>query len=88
MEAARQLGIDVPCELSVMSFDDTLVAAMASPPLSAVRQPFRELGQEATRVLLNLADGKPPATARKELATELIVRMSTAPPKTGPEKSV
>lgn len=83
MEAARQLGIDVPRGLSVMSFDDTLVAAMASPPLSAVRQPFRELGQEATRVLLNLADGRPPATTRRELATELVVRMSTAPPETG-----
>jgi LacI family transcriptional regulator/LacI family xylobiose transport system transcriptional regulator len=54
---------------------------MASPPLSAVRQPFRELGQEATRVLLHLADGKPPATTRRELATELVVRMSTAPPR-------
>ena len=83
MEAARQLGIAVPRGLSVMSFDDTLVAAMASPPLSAVRQPFRELGQEATRVLLNLADGRPPATTRRELATELVVRMSTAPPETG-----
>ncbi|MPY56123.1 LacI family DNA-binding transcriptional regulator [Streptomyces spongiae] len=80
LEAARQLGITVPRELSVMSFDDTLVAAMASPPLSAVRQPFRELGQEATRVLLQLADGKPPATTRRELATELVVRLSTAPP--------
>ena len=80
LEAARQLGIAVPGRLSVMSFDDTLVAAMASPPLSAVRQPFQELGREATRVLLHLADGKPPATARRELATELIVRMSTAPP--------
>jgi LacI family transcriptional regulator/LacI family xylobiose transport system transcriptional regulator len=83
MEAARQLGIAVPRRLSVMSFDDTLVAAMASPPLSAVRQPFRELGQEATRVLLNLAEGRPPATTRRELATELVVRMSTAPPETG-----
>ncbi|MEW2403122.1 LacI family DNA-binding transcriptional regulator [Streptomyces sp. NPDC046862] len=80
LEAARQLGITVPRELSVMSFDDTVVAAMASPPLSAVRQPFRELGQEATRVLLHLADGKPPATSRRELATELVVRLSTAPP--------
>jgi LacI family transcriptional regulator/LacI family xylobiose transport system transcriptional regulator len=48
-----------------------------------VRQPFRELGQEATRVLLNLADGRPPATTRRELATELVVRMSTAAPETG-----
>lgn len=59
LEAARQLGVAVPQDLSVMSFDDTPVAAMASPPLSAVRQPFQELGQEATRVLLRLADGKP-----------------------------
>ncbi|WP_051865271.1 LacI family DNA-binding transcriptional regulator [Streptomyces griseus] len=80
LEAARQLGIPVPRELSVMSFDDTLVAGMASPPLSAVRQPFHELGQEATRVLLHLADGRPPATTRRELATELVVRESTAPP--------
>ncbi|MFK0283179.1 LacI family DNA-binding transcriptional regulator [Streptomyces sp. NPDC090499] len=80
LEAARQLGVAVPAGLSVMSFDDTLVAAMASPPLSAIRQPFRELGQEATRVLLHLADGRPPATSRRELATELVVRTSTAPP--------
>ncbi|WP_354670124.1 substrate-binding domain-containing protein [Streptomyces sp. S.PNR 29] len=40
-----------------MSFDDTLVAAMACPPLSSVRQPFEELGREATRVLLELAQG-------------------------------
>jgi LacI family transcriptional regulator len=80
LESARRLGIAVPRDLSVVSFDDTLVAAMASPPLSAVRQPFRELGQEATRVLLHLAEGRPPATTRRELATELVVRMSTAPP--------
>ncbi|WNM32884.1 substrate-binding domain-containing protein [Streptomyces sp. Li-HN-5-11] len=83
LEAARQLRIAVPRELSVMSFDDTLVASMASPPLSAVRQPFRELGQEATRVLLHLADGRPPATLRRELATQLVVRGSTAPPGAG-----
>lgn len=80
LEAARQLGITVPRGLSVMAFDDTLVAAMASPPLSAVRQPFQELGHEATRVLLRLAEGKPPTTMRMELATELVLRMSTAPP--------
>ncbi|MEU6229277.1 substrate-binding domain-containing protein [Streptomyces sp. NPDC047042] len=87
MEAARQLGIAVPTRLSVVSFDDTLVAAMAAPPLSAVRQPFRELGQEATRVLLHLADGRPPAVTRRELATELILRMSTAPPWSEPDTS-
>ena len=80
LEAARQCGLSVPDDLAVMSFDDTLVAAMACPPLSAVRQPFQGLGQEATRLLIEMAEGKPPSTLRIELATELVLRTSTAPP--------
>jgi LacI family transcriptional regulator len=78
LEAARQQGLAVPDDLAVMSFDDTLVAAMACPPLSAVRQPFEELGREATRVLLELAQGRPPVSPRIELATELVLRTSTS----------
>ncbi|NEA99078.1 LacI family DNA-binding transcriptional regulator [Streptomyces sp. SID13726] len=80
LEAARQHGLRVPDDLAVMSFDDTLVAAMACPPLSAVRQPFEELGHEATRVLLQVAEGRPPASPRIELATELVLRTSTSVP--------
>ncbi|GAA5038683.1 DNA-binding LacI/PurR family transcriptional regulator [Thermocatellispora tengchongensis] len=79
LEAARQHGVAVPGELSVISFDDTLVAAMACPPLTAVRQPFQRLGHEAMRVLMRLADGRAPASPRIELATELVLRTSTAP---------
>jgi LacI family transcriptional regulator/LacI family xylobiose transport system transcriptional regulator len=79
LEDARQRGLSVPRDLAVMSFDDTLVAAMACPPLSAVRQPFDELGHEATRVLMQLAEGRPPASTRIELATELVLRSSTSP---------
>ncbi|WP_405720276.1 LacI family DNA-binding transcriptional regulator [Streptomyces sp. NBC_01537] len=78
LEAARQQGLGVPQDLAVMSFDDTLVAAMACPPLSAVRQPFEQLGHEATRVLMELAEGRPPASPRIELATELVLRTSTS----------
>lgn len=81
LEAARQQGLSVPGELAVMSFDDTLVAATACPPLSAVRQPFKELGQEATRVLLQVADGKPLPSPRIELATRLVLRTSTGGPR-------
>ncbi|MGV2917343.1 LacI family DNA-binding transcriptional regulator [Streptomyces alfalfae] len=80
LESARQRGLRVPDDLAVMSFDDTVVAAMASPPLSAVRQPIEELGREATRVLLQMADGFPPASPRIELVTELVLRTSTAAP--------
>jgi LacI family transcriptional regulator/LacI family xylobiose transport system transcriptional regulator len=81
LEAARQEGFGVPDDLAVMSFDDTLVAAMACPPLSAVRQPFEELGHEATRVLMQLAEGRPPVSPRIELATELVLRTSTSVPR-------
>ena len=83
LEAARQQGLGVPHDLAVMSFDDTLVAAMACPPLSAVRQPFEQLGHEATRVLMEVAEGRPPASPRIELATELVLRTSTSVRRTG-----
>jgi DNA-binding LacI/PurR family transcriptional regulator len=78
LEAARRLRLAVPDDLAVMSFDDTTAAATACPPLSAVRQPFEQLGHEATRVLMQLAEGRPPATLRIELATELVLRASTS----------
>lgn len=79
LEAARALKLSVPGDLSVVSFDDTSAAAMASPPLTAVRQPFEELGQVATRLLVDMADGTPPVVDRFELSTVLTVRSSTAP---------
>jgi len=78
LEAARALRILVPDDLSVVSFDDTSAAATASPPLTAVRQPFEELGQIATGLLVDIADGKHPVVDRFELATALTVRSSTA----------
>lgn len=62
----------------MVSFDDTSAAATASPPLTAVRQPFEELGQIATGLLVDMANDKPPVVDRYELATTLTVRSSTA----------
>jgi DNA-binding LacI/PurR family transcriptional regulator len=80
LEAARRTGRAVPRDLSIVSFDDTAVASMASPPLTVVRQPFEDMGRVAVRTLVQLADGIAPATARLELATRLVVRESTARP--------
>ncbi|WP_091563554.1 LacI family DNA-binding transcriptional regulator [Klenkia taihuensis] len=79
LEAARRLHIAVPDELSVVSFDDTSNAATASPPLTAIRQPFEELGQVAIRVLQETLEGTAPGVDHYELATTLTVRASTAP---------
>ncbi|MGW7683123.1 substrate-binding domain-containing protein [Kribbella sp. NPDC054772] len=79
MEAARARGLRVPEDLSLVGFDDTEVARLASPPLTTVRQPLREMGAVALRTALQLAAGEPVASHHVELATTLIIRGSAAP---------
>ena len=78
MEAARARGLRVPEDLSVIGFDDTQVARLASPQLTTVRQPLREMGAVALRTALQLAAGEKVDSHHVELATRLIVRDSTA----------
>ena len=78
-EAARQRGLQVPRDLSVVGFDDLPVARWVSPPLTTVRQPLAEMGRAAAQVLGELIGGVPLRSKRVELSTELIVRESTAP---------
>ncbi|MFF3442624.1 LacI family DNA-binding transcriptional regulator [Streptosporangium sp. NPDC002721] len=80
LEAARARGLRVPEDLSIVGFDDTQVARMASPPLTTVRQPLREMGGVAVRTAMRLAAGERVDSHHVELATELVVRGSTAPP--------
>jgi len=82
MEMARQRGLVVPDDLSVVGFDDTYVASWSCPALTTVHQPLQEMGRAAVRVLLNLTDGSAPDTHYVELATHLVVRSSTAAPRT------
>jgi LacI family transcriptional regulator len=83
LEAARSRGLQLPEDLSVVGFDDTQVARLTSPPLTTVRQPLREMGAVALRTALRLAAGEKLDAHHVELATELVVRESTAPPGAG-----
>jgi LacI family transcriptional regulator len=69
----------IPRDLSVVGFDDLPVARWISPPLTTVCQPLAEMGRLAAGMLGDLIEGTPLRTQRVELATELIVRESTAP---------
>jgi LacI family xylobiose transport system transcriptional regulator len=80
-EAARQAGLRIPEDLSVVGFDDITAGRWSGPPLTTVRQPMVEMGATATQLVLALAAGQPLAQTRIELATSLIVRDSTAPPR-------
>ena len=84
IEAARRRGVRIPQDLSVVGFDDTKVAVLASPPLTTVRQPLREMGGVALRTALRLAAGEELDSHHVELATELVVRQSTGPPPAAP----
>jgi len=79
-EAARQRGLRIPEDLSVVGFDDLPVTRWASPPMTTVRQPLAEMGSSAARMLGDLVEGTPLPSNRIELSTELVVRESTAAP--------
>lgn len=81
-EAVRRHGLRVPDDVSVVGFDDLPEARWSSPPLTTVRQPLAEMGMVAARTVLKLAQGEPVDTPRLELATELLIRDSTARPRT------
>jgi LacI family transcriptional regulator len=82
LAACRHLGVDVPRDLSVVSFHDAPLAGLLSPPLTTVHMPLEELGVQATRLLIDLLDGSPvPQTLKvTEPAPRLVDRGSTAAP--------
>jgi DNA-binding LacI/PurR family transcriptional regulator len=81
IEAARELGIRIPADLSIVGFDDLPLSRWTSPPLTTVRQPVEEMAMMAVQLVRALADNAPVASQLLEVATSLVVRESTAPPR-------
>jgi DNA-binding LacI/PurR family transcriptional regulator len=78
--AARELGLRVPRDLSVVGFDDLDVAPHSNPPLTTVRQPIRQKGEESAKLLLRMiASPDLERPEHKVLETRLIIRGSTGP---------
>ena len=70
---ARELGLRVPEDLSVIGFDDMPESARSTPPLTTLAQPLHDLGAQALRMLIELLDGKE-VPSHVQLPAELIVR--------------
>jgi LacI family transcriptional regulator len=81
LRAAHELGLRVPEDLSVVGYDNLPVAEWIAPRLTTINQPLQEMAATAARMVLALARGETPANLRIDLATELVVRDSTAPPR-------
>lgn len=84
LRATGEVGLQVPTDLSVVGFDDTLMAPWAATPLTTVRQPLPSMGQVAVERTIALARDPGLFSHPFQLETELVVRESTAPPHPSP----
>ncbi len=80
MEAAAELGLEVPKDLSVVGFDDIPAAAVYTPALTTIRQPMRLIGNRAAEVLCNNIEEASFEPSDHLFDVQLIERSSTAPP--------
>ena len=81
---AADLSLSIPSELSVIGFDDTMIAGLLNPPLTTVRQPIFEMAGRAVDLLVQAADaGKMPQTELVTLAYSIFERATIAAPRAG-----
>jgi len=80
IDAARQLGLSVPGDLSVIGYDDTPEAAMSTPPLTTVAQPLQEIGAKAFDMVLAMLSGIK-VEHHLEVPAKVVIRASSAPPR-------
>lgn len=88
LRMARTMRWEVPRKLSVVGFGDLQMSALCDPPLTVIKHPFHEMGRSAARLLLNRLEAAKNGEKNLEpirggrIATDLIVRETTAPPAT------
>jgi LacI family repressor for deo operon, udp, cdd, tsx, nupC, and nupG len=80
VKVAREHGLSVPEDLSVVGFDDQTTAAFYNPPLTTIHTPCRDIGRRATQELIELIAGRE-ATREAVMPTNLVIRASTAAPR-------
>ena len=82
--AAREAGVAVPGDISIIGFDNVPLSSFTAPPLTTVKQPIAEQGREAATLLLNRIQSEVPVQRTERVfECHLVVRESTAPPARG-----
>lgn len=82
MRAAREKGLAVGSDVSVIGYDGLPVAAFTDPPLTTMTQDVIETGRRVTEILLEMIDGRPPTDFHELWHARLIRRGSDGPPAT------
>jgi DNA-binding LacI/PurR family transcriptional regulator len=78
IRAARRAGLDVPGDLSVVGYDDSLFMSCTDPPLTTVRQPIETIGRAAVEILTGMIEGSPGSAEELFFEPEIVARGSTA----------
>lgn len=81
MEGAREMGLDIPGDLSVVGFDDMPLTGFVSPGLNTIRQPAREMGRLGAQTLLARIEEPSAPPVHRLLDIQLIERESVAAPR-------
>jgi len=76
LAATRDLRLAIPADVALAAFDDHPYYEYFQPPITAVSQPIRDLGEAALDLLFALMDGRPPERRDKVLPTRLVIRRS------------
>lgn len=84
MRAARELGVRIPHDVSLVGYDDIEFSRIASPQLTTIRQPTVEKGHTAARLLIDLIAGQKIEHEHVLLPVELVERESVSAPKLEP----
>jgi DNA-binding LacI/PurR family transcriptional regulator len=76
MKALRESKIRCPEEVAIVGYDGIERAKYVEPPLTTVRQPLEEMGQEMVNIVIGLLEGRLKGPIQKEFAPELVIRRS------------
>jgi DNA-binding LacI/PurR family transcriptional regulator len=79
MQAAKEAGLSIPHDVSVIGFDNTVLSTTTTPMLTTVAQPIKEMGAKVVNLLIQEMEGPKTYKERLLLSPELIIRQSTAP---------
>ena len=77
IRAARQAGLGVPEDVSVVGYDDSIFMPVVDPPLTTVRQPVDDMARAIVSVLWSQMSGSAPRAEEILFQPDLVVRSST-----------
>ncbi|MCM3633889.1 LacI family DNA-binding transcriptional regulator [Paenibacillus camelliae] len=77
IQAVRESGLRVPEDISIVGYDNTILATIVDPPLTTVAQPIKEIGERAVALLVEQIQSKESLRQRVVLMPDLVVRQST-----------